>query len=203
MMTMRLADLLEVDSDTATHTFYASLLMYAGCTTDADLSSRIFAGGLTINMAPVEFGSPARRRRRPSRLSPRPIWPSAQTLRDDSPDAGGRPVSKAALCGQMRDASAAISGGRHPQPAEPCWTSLVLSTTFRGSPVWVVERLTPSCTPRRTTMECSHDTCTCIVEGPGAYCSPDCTTADPVGMSCACGHPQCTASAPNVEEPLV
>jgi HD-GYP domain-containing protein (c-di-GMP phosphodiesterase class II) len=58
MMTMRLADLLEVDSDTATHTFYASLLMYAGCTTDADLSSRIFAGGLTINMAPVEFGSP-------------------------------------------------------------------------------------------------------------------------------------------------
>jgi hypothetical protein len=101
MMTMRLADLLEVDSDTATHTFYASLLMYAGCTTDADLSSRIFAGGLTINMAPVEFGSPARRRRRPSRLSPRPIWPSAQTLRDDSrmPAAGRyRKPHYAALC---------------------------------------------------------------------------------------------------------
>lgn len=57
LMTMRLADLLEVDSDTATQTFYASLLMYVGCTTDADLSSQIFPGGLTVNITPVEFGS--------------------------------------------------------------------------------------------------------------------------------------------------
>jgi HD-GYP domain-containing protein (c-di-GMP phosphodiesterase class II)/DNA-binding CsgD family transcriptional regulator len=57
LMTMRLVDLLEVDSDTATDTFYASLLMYVGCTTDADVTSRIFPGGLTVNMIPVEYGS--------------------------------------------------------------------------------------------------------------------------------------------------
>jgi HD-GYP domain-containing protein (c-di-GMP phosphodiesterase class II)/DNA-binding CsgD family transcriptional regulator len=57
LMTMRLVDLLEVDSDTAADTFYASLLMYVGCTTDADVSSRIFPGGLTVNMTPVEYGS--------------------------------------------------------------------------------------------------------------------------------------------------
>lgn len=57
LMTMHLADQLEVDSDTATDTFYTSLLMYVGCTTDADVSSRIFPGGLTVNMTPVEYGS--------------------------------------------------------------------------------------------------------------------------------------------------
>lgn len=57
LMTMRLVDLLQVDSDTAMETFYASLLMYVGCTTDADVSSRIFPGGLTVNMTPVEHGS--------------------------------------------------------------------------------------------------------------------------------------------------
>ncbi|MGH8870737.1 MAG: hypothetical protein ACRDWS_02035 [Acidimicrobiia bacterium] len=41
-MTMRLAEMLEVDADIAADTFYASLLMYVGCTTDADMSSRSF-----------------------------------------------------------------------------------------------------------------------------------------------------------------
>lgn len=58
LMTMRLADLLGVDTEIATDTSYASLLLHTGCTTDADLSSRIFVGGLTVNMAPVESGSP-------------------------------------------------------------------------------------------------------------------------------------------------
>ncbi len=57
-MAMRLAGLLEVDPETASRTFYTSLLMYSGCTTDAEVSARIFVGGLTVNMAPVEFGSP-------------------------------------------------------------------------------------------------------------------------------------------------
>ena len=57
LMTMHLVDLLEVDSETATDTFYTSLLMYVGCTTDADASSRIFPGGLTVNMTPAEYGS--------------------------------------------------------------------------------------------------------------------------------------------------
>ncbi len=57
LMTMRLTELLEVDSDVAADTFYASLLMYVGCTTDAEVSSRIFPGGLTEHLAPVEHGS--------------------------------------------------------------------------------------------------------------------------------------------------
>jgi HD-GYP domain-containing protein (c-di-GMP phosphodiesterase class II) len=63
LMTMRLADLLDVGSETAAETFYVSLLMYVGCTTDAELSSRIFPGGLTENMTPVEHGSAGNRLR--------------------------------------------------------------------------------------------------------------------------------------------
>jgi HD-GYP domain-containing protein (c-di-GMP phosphodiesterase class II) len=61
VMAMRLADLLGVDSDTARQVFYASLLSYSGCTTDADLSSRIFAGGLTTYLTPVEYGTAGQR----------------------------------------------------------------------------------------------------------------------------------------------
>lgn len=60
-LAMRLAGLLEVDSDTATGVFYSSLLMYSGCTTDGEISSRIFVGGLTDNLLPVEFGSTGER----------------------------------------------------------------------------------------------------------------------------------------------
>jgi HD-GYP domain-containing protein (c-di-GMP phosphodiesterase class II) len=61
LMTMRLTELLDVDSDVAAQTFYASLLMYVGCTTDAEESSRIFPGGLTEHLAPVEHGSAGER----------------------------------------------------------------------------------------------------------------------------------------------
>src|SRR5688572_12286734 len=44
LMAMRLADLLDVDPETQAQTYYASLLMYSGCTTDADIATRIFAG---------------------------------------------------------------------------------------------------------------------------------------------------------------
>jgi HD-GYP domain-containing protein (c-di-GMP phosphodiesterase class II) len=57
LMSMRLADLLDVDSETARNTFYASLLMYVGCTTDAEKASWIFPGGMTVNLVPAEFGS--------------------------------------------------------------------------------------------------------------------------------------------------
>lgn len=55
---MNLADALGVDSETAAKTYYASLLMYSGCTTDADISTRIFLSGQTENITPVQFGSP-------------------------------------------------------------------------------------------------------------------------------------------------
>lgn len=57
LMTMRLADLLNVDPETASHTYYVSLLMYAACTTDVEQHSRIFRGGATANLMPVQFGS--------------------------------------------------------------------------------------------------------------------------------------------------
>jgi HD-GYP domain-containing protein (c-di-GMP phosphodiesterase class II) len=61
LMTMRLAEVLDVDPDVAARTFYASLLMYVGCTTDAEMSARIFPGGLTEHLAPVEHGSASER----------------------------------------------------------------------------------------------------------------------------------------------
>ncbi len=57
LMTMRLAELLDVDAETASDTYYLSLLMYSGCTTDVEQHSRIFAGGATMNLMPVQFGS--------------------------------------------------------------------------------------------------------------------------------------------------
>jgi HD-GYP domain-containing protein (c-di-GMP phosphodiesterase class II) len=57
LMTMRLAELLQVDRDTAWETFYASLLMYAGCTTDAEVASGIFGSDRTEYMTPWQFGS--------------------------------------------------------------------------------------------------------------------------------------------------
>jgi len=56
LMAMRLADKLDVDPKTATQTL--SLLMNSGCTTDAEIRNRIFRGGMTQNVTPVQFGSP-------------------------------------------------------------------------------------------------------------------------------------------------
>jgi HD-GYP domain-containing protein (c-di-GMP phosphodiesterase class II) len=57
LMAMRLAELLDVDSETESRTYFASLLMYAGCTTDADVGVRIFGGSRTENLTPAQFGS--------------------------------------------------------------------------------------------------------------------------------------------------
>jgi HD-GYP domain-containing protein (c-di-GMP phosphodiesterase class II) len=59
LMAMRLADLLDVDGEVASQTYYACLLMYSGCTTDAQVLTRVFGGGRTKNITPVQFGSPA------------------------------------------------------------------------------------------------------------------------------------------------
>ena len=58
LMAMRLADLLDVDRETESQTYYASLLMYSGCTTDLDIAPRIFAGSRTENFTPNMMGSP-------------------------------------------------------------------------------------------------------------------------------------------------
>ena len=58
LMAMRLADLLEVDRETAFETYYCSLLAYSGCTTDADILVGIFGGSATDSGGPTIFGSP-------------------------------------------------------------------------------------------------------------------------------------------------
>ncbi|MQA92924.1 MAG: hypothetical protein GEU90_22330 [Gemmatimonas sp.] len=59
LMAMRLADLANVDADTASQTYYACLLTYSGCTTDAEESTRIFGQSMTEHLTPVEHGSRA------------------------------------------------------------------------------------------------------------------------------------------------
>lgn len=61
LMAMRLGDLLGVDVETATRTYYACLLVYAGCTTDAVKAAQIFGSSTTQHMIPVLFGSPLER----------------------------------------------------------------------------------------------------------------------------------------------
>lgn len=57
LVAMRLADRLGVDRETASQTYYACLLMYSGCTTDAEVGTEIFGGSLTTHLAPALFGS--------------------------------------------------------------------------------------------------------------------------------------------------
>ena len=57
LMAMKLVDLLDVDRETESQTYYASLLMYSGCTTDLDIATGIFGGSRTRSIIPVQFGS--------------------------------------------------------------------------------------------------------------------------------------------------
>ncbi|HVQ75098.1 MAG TPA: HD domain-containing phosphohydrolase [Candidatus Binatia bacterium] len=57
LMAMRLANALDVGPEVETQTYFASLLMYSGCTTDADIAARIFAGSRTDHLTPAQFGS--------------------------------------------------------------------------------------------------------------------------------------------------
>jgi HD-GYP domain-containing protein (c-di-GMP phosphodiesterase class II) len=58
LATMRLCDALDVDAQTAAQTYYVSLLMYTGCTTDAEVAVRIFRGSMTASGTHRQFGSP-------------------------------------------------------------------------------------------------------------------------------------------------
>lgn len=63
LMATRLADLLGVGQETKRHTYYLSLMVYVGCTTDAYEGTQIFAGAQTENFIPHLFGSDAERAR--------------------------------------------------------------------------------------------------------------------------------------------
>ena len=58
LIAMRLVDRLGVDAETAHDTYYGCLLMYAGCTADAEVAAGFFEdGALAEHFAPVMFGS--------------------------------------------------------------------------------------------------------------------------------------------------
>ncbi len=59
MFAMRLADLLGVDSEAASDTYYACLLFYVGCTANADLAAELFGEdhALTLHATPTRFGT--------------------------------------------------------------------------------------------------------------------------------------------------
>lgn len=58
LIAMRLAERLGVGGDTASQTYYASLLAHCGCTTDAWVAAEVFGGALTTHLVPVIFGTP-------------------------------------------------------------------------------------------------------------------------------------------------
>ena len=57
LVAMRLADRLGVAAETASQTYYACLLSYAGCTADAEIAAELFGGSTTTHLHPVLFGS--------------------------------------------------------------------------------------------------------------------------------------------------
>jgi HD-GYP domain-containing protein (c-di-GMP phosphodiesterase class II) len=57
LATMRLCDVMGVDTETARVTYYVSLLMYSGCTVDAEERSRIFGDSLTQHHTHRQHGS--------------------------------------------------------------------------------------------------------------------------------------------------
>jgi HD-GYP domain-containing protein (c-di-GMP phosphodiesterase class II) len=61
LFAMRLAERLSVDSATASHTYYACLLFYVGCTANADVAAELFGAddSLTRYATPARFGSRA------------------------------------------------------------------------------------------------------------------------------------------------
>jgi HD-GYP domain-containing protein (c-di-GMP phosphodiesterase class II) len=61
LFAMRLSERMGVDAETASRTYYACLLFYAGCTADAEISAEMFPheAALTTYFTPVMFGSPA------------------------------------------------------------------------------------------------------------------------------------------------
>jgi HD-GYP domain-containing protein (c-di-GMP phosphodiesterase class II) len=59
LVAMRLAEELAVDAETASQTYSACLLFYAGCTADAELAAELFPGDIHVHLTPAMFGSRA------------------------------------------------------------------------------------------------------------------------------------------------
>ena len=57
LIAMRLAERLRVDRETASQTYYTSLLSHAGCTAEAHVAAEVFGGSMTENFNPLMYGS--------------------------------------------------------------------------------------------------------------------------------------------------
>ena len=57
LIAMRLAERLRVDRETASQTYYTSLLSHAGCTAEAHVAAQVFGGSMTENFNPLMYGS--------------------------------------------------------------------------------------------------------------------------------------------------
>ncbi len=78
LFAMRLGERLGVDSETAAQIYYGCLLLlYVGCTADAEITAELFEeGALLTYFAPVMFGARAERERWPVRGARLPCVPS-------------------------------------------------------------------------------------------------------------------------------
>ena len=114
LMAMRLADLLSVSPETASQTYYASLLTYSGCTTDADLATEVFGGSALDNLTPRQFGSGAAALRRSSEIHvPSGHFGVPPALRGGEAAPAGIPVQGPPFRGDVRgggDAGGAARG---------------------------------------------------------------------------------------------
>ncbi len=57
LIAIRLAERLGLDRETVSQTYYASLLVHSGCTTDAHITPEVFGDSLTARLHPVMYGS--------------------------------------------------------------------------------------------------------------------------------------------------
>jgi HD-GYP domain-containing protein (c-di-GMP phosphodiesterase class II) len=81
LLAMRLCDRMDVDPETASQTYYACLLLYVGCTADAEIAAKIFgAESAAEHFIPVIFGSRAEMMAGVMRALPTPGSPQAVRL---------------------------------------------------------------------------------------------------------------------------
>lgn len=78
LTTMRLCDLMGVDSETASQAYYATLLTHVGCTVDAEVNARIFYGTMKESGHHLMYGAPLEAATSGLRAipDPRASWPS-------------------------------------------------------------------------------------------------------------------------------
>ncbi len=110
LTTMRLCEAIGVDEDTRSATYYACLLMYAGCTVDEEEQSGIFGGSMTEHNTHRQFGSRVenlvgvvRALPSPEASLPRQAWEVATRLPRAARFVGGHFVAMCEVAGMLAE----------------------------------------------------------------------------------------------------